>query len=185
MMTMTKVEVDETPGACGAGLPLPTPVRLRYGMGAEYKLMRIRDCNAPDSAANTPETVYDFWKANVEPSQWFDTEKECLVVFFLSVRRLILGYSLISLGTLDTILVHPREVFRPAIVAGAAVIVLAHNHPSGDPTPSEADIKVTRDLIRAGQIVKIELLDHLVVGQQTATRSKAWTSLRELGYFYS
>ena len=60
----------------------------------------------------------------------------------------------LATGTLDTILVHPREVFRPAIVANAAAIVLVHNHPSGDPTPSEADIKVTRDLIRAGQLIE-------------------------------
>jgi DNA repair protein RadC len=58
----------------------------------------------------------------------------------------------VSTGTLDTILVHPREVFRPAIIAAAACIVLFHNHPSGDPTPSEADIKVTRDLVRGGQL---------------------------------
>jgi len=62
---------------------------------------------------------------------------------------------------------------------------LVHNHPSGDPTPSEADIKVTRDLIRAGQLLKIEVLDHVILGRATVDRPKDFSSLRELGYFYS
>jgi DNA repair protein RadC len=99
-------------------------------------------------------------------------------------RRLILADKL-SQGTLDSLLVHPRDVFRSAIAANAAAVVLAHNHPSGDPTPSESDIKVTRDLIRAGQLLKIEVLDHVIVGRATQERSKDYVSLRELGYFYS
>ncbi len=89
----------------------------------------------------------------------------------------------ISQGTLDTILVHPREVFRTAIAAGASAIVLAHNHPSGDPAPSEADIRVTRDLIRAGQILKIEVLDHVILGRRSLERARDYVSLRELGCF--
>ena len=85
--------------------------------------------------------------------------------------------------SLDTILVHPREVFRPAIAASAAALVLVHNHPSGDPTPSEADIKVTRDLIRAGQLLKIDVLDHVILGRATQERPKDYVSLRELGYW--
>jgi len=97
----------------------------------------------------------------------------------LNSRRRVKGHQLVSIGTLDTILVHSREVFRAAIIVAAAAVVLVHNHPSGDATPSEADIKVTRDLIRAGQLLKIDVLDHVIVGQNRHT------SLRELGYFYS
>ena len=86
-------------------------------------------------------------------------------------------------GTLDTILVHPREVFRTAIVANAAAIILMHCHPSGDPTPSEADVQVTRNLIRAGQLIKIEVLDHVVVGRPDAFGMGGYRSLRELGYW--
>ena len=78
-----------------------------------------------------------------------------------------------------TILVHPREVFRCAIIAAAASVVIIHNHPNGESIPSDADIKVTRDLIRAGQLLKIELVDHFIIGNQNHS------SLRELGYFYS
>ncbi len=87
--------------------------------------------------------------------------------------------------SLDTILVHPREVFKPAIAANAAAIVLAHKHPSGDPSPSEADNKVTRDLIRAGQLLKIEVLDHVILGRASQDRPKDYASLRELDIFTS
>jgi DNA repair protein RadC len=111
---------------------------------------------------------------------------EVFQVLLLNTRRRLLGDPVkIADGTLDTILVHPREVFKPAIAANAAALVLVHNHPSGDPSPSEADIKVTRDLIRAGQLLKIEVLDHVILGRATADKPKDFASLRELGYFYS
>ena len=110
---------------------------------------------------------------------------ETFQVLLLNTRRRLIRVEEISDGTLDTILVHPREVFKYAIAANASAIVLAHNHPSGDPTPSEADIKVTRDLIRAGQLLKIDVLDHVIIGRATKERPKDYASLKELGYFYS
>jgi DNA repair protein RadC len=110
---------------------------------------------------------------------------ETLQVLLLNTRRRLIRVEEISDGTLDTLLVHARDVFRAAIAANAAALVLAHNHPSGDPTPSEADIKVTRDLIRAGQLLKIEVLDHIILGRRTAERPRDHVSLRELGYFHS
>jgi DNA repair protein RadC len=110
---------------------------------------------------------------------------ESFQVLLLNTRKKLIRVEEISEGTLDTILVHPREVFRAAIAANAAAIVLVHNHPSGDPTPSEADIKVTRDLIRAGQLLKIEVVDHIILGRTSASRAKDYASLRELGYFYA
>jgi DNA repair protein RadC len=108
---------------------------------------------------------------------------ETFQILLLNTRRRLIGVVKISDGTLDTILVHPRDVFRPAIAANAAAVVLLHNHPSGETTPSEADIKVTRDLIRAGQLLKIEVLDHVILGRATEERPKDYMSLRELGYF--
>ena len=112
-------------------------------------------------------------------------EVENFQVILLNTRRRLIRVEQISQGTLDTILVHAREVFRCAISANAAAIVLAHNHPSGDPTPSEGDIKVTRDLIRGGQLLKIEVLDHIILGKATQERPCDYVSLRELGYFYT
>ena len=79
---------------------------------------------------------------------------------------------------------HPREVFSAAIACRASAIILANNHPSGDPSPSEADIRVTRDMIRAGQLLRIEVLDHLIIGTRSVERRRDYSSLRELGFFY-
>lgn len=109
---------------------------------------------------------------------------ESLQVVLLNTRKRLIRVDEISNGTLDTLLVHPREVFRAAIAGNAAGIVLVHNHPSGDPSPSEADIRVTRDLIRAGQLLKIEVVDHIIIGLPAESRARDYASLRELGHFY-
>src|SRR5262245_40782459 len=129
---------------------------------------------------DTPEHIADLLR---EKNRVYEVEN--FQVLLLNTRRRLIRLEEISQGTLDTILVHPREVFKAAISHGAAAIVLVHNHPSGDPAPSEADIKVTRDLIRAGQLLKIEVLDHVIIGRKTAERQRDFVSLRELGYFYS
>jgi DNA repair protein RadC len=110
---------------------------------------------------------------------------ETLQVLLLNTRKRLIRVEEVIDGTIDQLLVHPREVFKSAIAANAAAVVLVHNHPSGDPTPSEADIKVTRDLIRAGQLLKIEVVDHVIIGRASAERAKDYSSLRELGYFYA
>lgn len=110
---------------------------------------------------------------------------ETLQVLLVNTRRRLIRVVEITDGTVDTLLVHAREVFKAAISANASAIVLVHNHPSGDPTPSEADIKVTRDLIRAGQLLKIDVLDHVILGRAVEGRAKDYMSLRELGYFHS
>ncbi len=143
---------------------------------AEFKVMRIRDCAMPADLVDTPDRVFDYWKANVATAPWFDPAKEAFVVLILNTRRRILGHTLVALGGLDSVAVHPREVFRPVIVAAGSALILAHNHPSLDPTPSDADLRVTKDLVRAGQLLKIEILDHVIIGS-------TFTSLRSLGYF--
>lgn len=85
----------------------------------------------------------------------------------------------ISRGLLDASLVHPREVFRPAIQAGSAALVLVHNHPSGDPTPSDEDLSVTRQLVEAGRILGIRVLDHIILGRAAKAGTPDYISLRE------
>jgi DNA repair protein RadC len=151
----------------------------------EYKVIALRECVAPNDMAicDTPENAVAYWRENIEKSAGFNPEVECFVVIMLNTRRKVKGHILVSSGTMDTILVHPREVFRAAIISASHSIIIMHNHPSGESDPSDADIKVTRDLIRAGQTLKIEVLDHVVVGH--ADHGKGHTSLRELGYFYA
>ena len=152
----------------------------------EFRVLTLRE-EAPTlwaaRACNTPEVSYDYWMDQVVSDPRHNPEVETLVGLVLSSPRLVLGHYIVATGTLDTILSHPREVFRPAILAAASAIVLMHNHPSGDPMPSEGDIKTTLDLIRAGQLLRIDVLDHVIVGRAAADRVKAWVSLRELGYF--
>ncbi len=146
----------------------------------EWKLVLLRECPTPEEMqlCDTPERAADYWKAHITTEPHFNPECECFVVLHLNTRRRIRGHNLISIGTMDTTLVHPREVFRMAIARGANSIVLMHNHPSGESQPSEADIRVTRDLIRAGQLLKLEVIDHVIVGNRNLC------SLRTMGYFY-
>jgi DNA repair protein RadC len=91
--------------------------------------------------------------------------RETCVVLLLNVRRKAIGIVPISVGCLTSSLVHPREVFGPALTSGAAAIVLSHNHPSGDPEPSPEDLALTRRLAAAGALLGIEVLDHIIVGE--------------------
>ena len=145
----------------------------------EYKVVALRECPLLESMriCETPDQAAEYWRLHVATNPYFNPECECLVVLLLNTRRRLKGHQLVTIGTIDTILVHPREVFRVAVISSAAAVILMHNHPSNDPTPSEADIKVTRDLIRAGQLLKIEVLDHVIMGNPNRC------SLGELGYF--
>jgi len=127
---------------------------------------------------DNPASIADYLR---EEARGYEVEHFQAVL--LNARRKLIRVEKVCQGLVDTILVHPREVFRCAIAANASALVLVHNHPTGDPTPSEADIKVTRDLIRAGQLLKIELLDHVIIGRRAAENGKDYVSLRELGYF--
>jgi DNA repair protein RadC len=137
------------------------------------------DLKSESPVLEAPEAIVDLLREDNRLLQ-----VETFQVVLLNTRHRLIRVETISQGTLDTILVHPREVFKAAIAANAAALVLAHNHPSGDPAPSEADIKVTRDLIRAGQLLKIDVLDHIIIGRATRERPKDYSSLRELGYFF-
>ncbi len=90
-------------------------------------------------------------------------KKEHFLVLSLDTRNHLINTQTISIGSLDSSIVHPREVFKEAISSTAASVIFAHNHPSGDPTPSEDDIKLTKRLVEAGEILGIEVLDHIII----------------------
>jgi DNA repair protein RadC len=94
------------------------------------------------------------------------SRKENFVILCLNARNQVIRKETISIGSLNASIVHPREVFQPAIRESAASIVLAHNHPSGDTNPSDDDIELTRRLVRAGEILGIEVLDHVIVSEK-------------------
>jgi len=106
-------------------------------------------------------------------------DRESFWVLTLDQKHRIRGKHLVSLGTLTASLVHPREVFKVAILESAAAVAFCHNHPSGDATPSREDIELTRRLVQAGMILGIRILDHVVIGRQNG--SLRWVSMRETG----
>ena len=108
--------------------------------------------------------------------------QEAFYCVYLDRKNHPLGRHLITLGTATSTVVSPKEVFRGAILSGATAIVVAHNHPSGDPGPSQADITVTRALRDAAEILEIELLDHVIVGDaQSDPQGRGFFSFREAG----
>jgi DNA repair protein RadC len=94
-----------------------------------------------------------------------DKKKEYLLAFFLNARHQLIAKEVISIGTLTASLAHPREIFAPAIGKAAAGVILVHNHPSGDPSPSEEDVRLTQRIAQAGKIMGIDLLDHMIVAE--------------------
>ena len=106
-----------------------------------------------------------------------DLKKENFVAIFLNARNQVIKTDTISMGSLNASLVHPREVFAPAVGISAASVILAHNHPSGDVTPSKEDISLTKRMVQAGQIMGIEMVDHLIVA------SDKFLSMKEANVF--
>lgn len=127
-----------------------------YEASIAYNLVQLGDV----TALNTPDKIADYMrdayaKIPLQESFW---------VICLDRKNKPIGRTMISLGTLTSTLAHPREVFKIAILASAAAIVVSHSHPSGDPAPSSADLALTRQLRDAAKIIGIDLIDHVIVG---------------------
>ena len=108
-------------------------------------------------------------------------DREEFRVLLLNTKNGLIKKSEISRGSLNASIVEPREVFKDAIAASAASMILVHNHPSGDPTPSAEDVTVTKRLVKAGELLNISVLDHIILGHRTAGRDQDFASLKELG----
>jgi DNA repair protein RadC len=108
-------------------------------------------------------------------------DRESFRVILLNTKNAFIKTCAVSLGSLNASIVEPREVFKEAISASAAGVILAHNHPSGDPTPSSEDIAITKRLLKAGELLGIAVHDHIILGQRTAGRATDFVSLKEIG----
>jgi len=117
--------------------------------------------------------------ANLLLSEMGVLEQEHLRTLLLDTKNRVLAKREIYVGSLNTSLIRVGELFRPAVQANSAAIIVVHNHPSGDPTPSPEDVAVTRQIVDAGKLLDIEVLDHLIIGWQR------WTSLKERGLGFS
>lgn len=131
----------------------------------EWKIVAVRE-SAPDSQLYCvhPEDAVTYWRAHIATAPHFNPEVECFAVILVNIKRRIRGHHLVSIGALNETVAHPREVFRAAVIGAAWGVVLMHNHPSGDPSPSDADIRTTKRLQEAGHVLQIQVLDHVIVG---------------------
>ncbi|KKS44051.1 MAG: hypothetical protein UV05_C0013G0008 [candidate division CPR1 bacterium GW2011_GWA2_42_17] len=119
------------------------------------RALEVNDTNLP--------TISDAKDAVAQLADLRDLKKEHFIALYLNARNQLVHKETISMGTLNANLVHPREVFEPALRHSAAGIMVAHNHPSGDPKPSEDDLEITKRLAEAGKMMGVELLDHVII----------------------
>lgn len=146
------------------------PKGIRLQMVSTY-LVR----ESVSSALDTVSTPEDAAKVVRDLFDFDHLDREQFVALALNTKNRVVGAWAVSVGSLNASIVHPRELFKPAVMLSAASVVIAHNHPSGDPTPSGADIQLTRRLVKGGDVLGVELLDHVVVGDESIA------SLRDLG----
>lgn len=142
---------------------VPRQRRLR-----EWKIVSVRECPNPDSLSeiSTPQRVMDYWNKNIATAPHYNPHVECLAVVLFNPRFKVIGHHLVSIGSLNETSAHPREIFRLAVASAAFGIIMMHNHPTGEPEPSEADKRVTRQMRQAGEILQIKLRDHVIIGHQ-------------------
>ncbi len=128
-----------------------------------YRVQLVREgsIQVDDRHYSTPEAAAEAFQAYLG-----DVDREHFLVMLLDTKNKIIGINTVAIGSLNATLVHPREVYKPAVSVNAASVILAHNHPSGDTSPSEDDITMTRRLVEAGGIMGIPVLDHVVLGER-------------------
>jgi DNA repair protein RadC len=135
------------------------------------KMVREQSILYPERKIKAPDDAYKLLKQFL-----VEADRELFIVLCLDTKNQPTAINVCHIGSLNASIVHPREVLKPAILSNSSSIIVAHNHPSNDPTPSREDIEVTKRLVEAGKIVGIELLDHLVVC------ADKFISLKEKGY---
>jgi DNA repair protein RadC len=167
--TADALALDATPTPA-TRTPRRRPAHI--GLTVTAELMQVRECT--DKPIRDPAACY------AELADIGQLAQEAFIILTLTAKNRMITRHLCSLGLLDAAPVHPREVFRPAIQDSAAGLILAHNHPSGDPTPSAEDLRVTRQLIDAGNIIGIRVLDHIIIGRPT-DNDPGYLSLRDKG----
>ncbi|CAM3140922.1 DNA repair protein RadC [Paenibacillus sp. UMB7766-LJ446] len=150
------------------GIGMAKAVQLKASIELGHRIAKSRLTQS--TSIRTPRDA-----ADILTEQLRYLQKEHFVCLFLNSKNHIIAQETLSMGSLNASIVHPREVFRAAIKCSSASIVCAHNHPSGDPTPSPEDIQITKRLIEAGAIVGIDVLDHIIIGDGT------YVSLKEKG----
>ena len=148
-------DINEIIKIKGMGLAKAAGVKAAFTLSARFQARKLEHLDRFTS----PQQVFDYFH-----HEFRDTRKECFLVLLLDGKNRIIRRVQISEGSLNQSIVHPREVFVPAVKESAAAVILVHNHPTGDPTPSSEDIAITRRLKESGEIMGIRILDHIIIG---------------------
>lgn len=135
----------------------------------------VREGTGEGKLITSPDDAYDAL------SEYKSANKEMFFVLTIDSKKRLIDKHMVGMGILDASLAHPREIFFPAIKDTASSIILAHNHPSGNPTPSAEDIKITRRLVESGKILEIPVLDHVIIGRKKKMEASGFLSIRESG----
>lgn len=175
METLAKFQVENPPGQLAdrtlKGNDLTKDQKLTLQAVIEFSRRVLNQGMGTEPSITSPLDVLP------ELRHIKNLKREHFVCVYLNARNQILNVATISIGSLNASLVHPREVFAPAVGISAASVILGHNHPSGDVTPSREDIELTRRMVQAGEIMGIEVVDHLIVG------SERFISMKEANVF--
>lgn len=167
---LARCSVKEIAGIKGVGMAKAVQLAAAFGLGN-----RLAKESLSKTKIDSPDLVYEMLGTEMRA-----LSKESLRVILLDTKYHLLRIEEISLGSLNESIAHPREIFRPALIYSAYAVIIAHNHPSGDPTPSEADHKLTRKLAEAAELLQISLLDHVIIGAPGGPRPPYY-SFKEAG----
>lgn len=161
---MSEATIEELSAVKGIGIAKAAQIKAAFELAKRQDLEQ----DIPPFTVNNPQTLVKAIRATIQ-----DKAKEHFKLVLLNTRNKVTGIIPISVGTLNASLVHPREVFKEAIHGNAASVILVHNHPSNDLEPSEEDIKLTRRMVEAGNIIGIEVLDHIIITKNDFLSLKA------------
>jgi|SRR3989344_3938220 len=164
----SNVSVNELTGHSGIGKAKACKILAAVELGKRSVSFQSR----PNPVINSAEDIVKIVKTELS-----NLRQEHFMVFYIDSRKKLIKKETLFIGTLDSNIIHPREIFSKALSESASAMIFAHNHPSGDPSPSDADIEATLDLAKAGNLLGIEILDHIILGQNR------FTSLKQQSYF--
>lgn len=144
------------------------PIVTRY---YELKVQKLRFCETVATECDSPSKVRELWDKGPRTADWYDEDKECIVIFTLNTKLKCTGFFLIALGCINECTARVAEILKPAIINGCHSFIISHNHPSNDPLPSQADIDLTRRLNEGARIVGMKLQDHIIFGGSDSSKS--------------
>lgn len=168
LVTMGRAGVDELRRVPGIGFARACQVVAAFELGKRF----ARESRSSGSSVRAPKDI-----ARMFMDEMKHYDREHFKAAFLNTKNQVIKVVTVSIGSLNASIVHPREILKPAIAVSAASIILVHNHPTGDPTPSREDVEFTRRFAKCGELIGIELLDHIVIG------ADRFQSLKESGCF--